>query len=166
MALRQKVTRAAEIPTSSMSDIAFLLLVFFLVTTHFQRDSGIVTKLPPSGETQEAQENIVLSIVVPEDTAVAGDSVKVGGVKVPFSELQNAVYESVSVSIESRKMKAPLIFVEKGVTYERMLQVYEEVMKVADRLDAEHPELAEAEWFNKQTVSGLISVQLRPITGW
>ncbi|MBN1150519.1 biopolymer transporter ExbD [candidate division WOR-3 bacterium] len=166
MAFRKKVSREAEIPTSSMSDIAFLLLVFFLVTTHFQRDTGIVTKLPPSGETQEAQENIVLSIVVPEDTLVAGDSVKVGGVKVPFSDLQSAVYDSVSTAIESRKMKAPLIFVEKGVTYERMLEVYEEVMKAADKLDLEHPELPEADWFNKQTVAALISVQLRPITGW
>ena len=30
-----------EIPTSSMADIAFLLLIFFLVTTTFPKDKGL-----------------------------------------------------------------------------------------------------------------------------
>ncbi|KQC13206.1 MAG: hypothetical protein APR63_01105 [Desulfuromonas sp. SDB] len=166
MALRAKVSREAEIPTSSMSDIAFLLLVFFLVTTHFEKDTGMVTKLPPTGETQEAQENVVLSIVVPQDTTVAGDSVKVGGQKIPFAEIKNVVFDSISTAIEGRKMKAPLIFVEGDVTYQRMLDVYTEVIKAADSLDRIYPNLPEEDWFNNQTVSALISVQLRPITGW
>lgn len=34
------------IPTSSMADIAFLLLVFFLVTTVFPKDRGLAIVLP------------------------------------------------------------------------------------------------------------------------
>ena len=37
----------AEIPTSSMADIAFLLLIFFLVTTTIDVDTGIGMTLPP-----------------------------------------------------------------------------------------------------------------------
>lgn len=37
----------AEIPTASMADIAFLLLIFFLVTTTINVDTGIGMTLPP-----------------------------------------------------------------------------------------------------------------------
>jgi biopolymer transport protein ExbD len=42
-----------EIPTSSMADIAFLLLIFFLVTTTINVDTGIGMNLPPKLEGQE-----------------------------------------------------------------------------------------------------------------
>ncbi|MEM8600387.1 MAG: biopolymer transporter ExbD [Bacteroidota bacterium] len=39
--------RQAEVPTSSLADIAFLLLIFFLVTTTIDTDTGIYLELPP-----------------------------------------------------------------------------------------------------------------------
>ncbi|MFC1528949.1 ExbD/TolR family protein [Candidatus Latescibacterota bacterium] len=39
----------ATIPTSTMADIAFLLIVFFLVTTSFSHDKGLGLTLPPFG---------------------------------------------------------------------------------------------------------------------
>ena len=47
MALLQRNRGVADrIPTSSMADIAFLLLVFFLVTTVFPKDRGLSLVLP------------------------------------------------------------------------------------------------------------------------
>lgn len=38
----------AAIPTATMADIAFLLIVFFLVTTSFSHDKGLGLTLPPA----------------------------------------------------------------------------------------------------------------------
>ena len=44
-----------EIPTASMADIAFLLIIFFLVTTSFNQEMGIGLTLPPVSEGAELQ---------------------------------------------------------------------------------------------------------------
>ena len=46
----------AEIPTASMADIAFLLIVFFMLTTVFSANKGMEHILPPKDDTDEAIE--------------------------------------------------------------------------------------------------------------
>ena len=41
------------IPTSSMGDIAFLLLIFFMVTTIFREESGLPVELPRAEAGEE-----------------------------------------------------------------------------------------------------------------
>lgn len=47
--------KAGEINSSSMADIAFLLLIFFLVTTTMDVDMGMRRTLPPLAEDEEQQ---------------------------------------------------------------------------------------------------------------
>ena len=59
-----------EIPSSSMADIALLLLIFFLVTTTFPKDKGLALILPEQGETQEVSQKNILHIIVNPSGAV------------------------------------------------------------------------------------------------
>jgi biopolymer transport protein ExbD len=47
MLLKKRQRETAEIPAASLADIAFLLLIFFLVTTTMDVDTGIGLVLPP-----------------------------------------------------------------------------------------------------------------------
>jgi len=54
------------VPMSSTADIAFLLLIFFLVTTTFPKDKGLSIVLPePGEEAQVSQKNILHLIIQP-----------------------------------------------------------------------------------------------------
>ncbi len=54
--LRKKKSHEASIPTSSMADIAFLLLIFFLVATVIDVDTGIGLTLPEYIPPEEIEE--------------------------------------------------------------------------------------------------------------
>ena len=65
MAFLNKKTKVSdEVPTSSMADIAFLLLIFFLVTTVFPRDKGLPVVLPEKSEEVEVSQKNILHLVV------------------------------------------------------------------------------------------------------
>ncbi|MFQ6092763.1 MAG: ExbD/TolR family protein [bacterium] len=49
MKIRKKLRVSEEIPTCSMADIAFLLIIFFLVTTTMNMDKGLGLVLPGIG---------------------------------------------------------------------------------------------------------------------
>lgn len=76
----------SEINAGSMADIAFLLLIFFLVTTTMDVDSGIARKLPEKTEEQPeviVKEKNILDIVVNRNNQllVENEYVKVADVK-------------------------------------------------------------------------------------
>ncbi|HLU25021.1 MAG TPA: biopolymer transporter ExbD [Longimicrobiales bacterium] len=68
--MRERKRASGAIPTSSMADIAFLLLIFFLVTTVFDEERGLPIVLPePQNQVEVSQKNI-LHIVVRADGLV------------------------------------------------------------------------------------------------
>ena len=62
-----------EINSSSMADIAFLLLVFFLVTTTISMDKGISLVLPADGNELEVNKKNIVNILVNESGKVLID---------------------------------------------------------------------------------------------
>lgn len=63
-----KQNRKAEpvIPVVSMSDIAFLLIIFFLVTTNFIKESHIKLKLPKA-ESGDDEDKIQINVSMDQD---------------------------------------------------------------------------------------------------
>lgn len=76
--LKPRKKRDAEIPSSSMADIAFLLLIFFLVTTTIDADKGIYMQLPPkldeNNPPPEINQRNLLNILVNADGQVLVDN--------------------------------------------------------------------------------------------
>jgi biopolymer transport protein ExbD len=68
MLKKKKIRAGAEVPSSSLADIAFLLLVFFLVVTTIDIDTGIGLVLPPPPDPEnpppEVRERNMLKILM------------------------------------------------------------------------------------------------------
>lgn len=73
---KQKKSRKTTIPTATLPDVAFLLLLFFLVTTTIDVDKGLSLVLPPKGETKEVSKKNILNILInAEGKVMVGDAI-------------------------------------------------------------------------------------------
>ncbi len=72
MLVQKKRNRSGgEIPTASLPDIVFMLLVFFLVTTTIDMDKGLGMVLPAKGEQTEVSTKNITNISVNASGKVA-----------------------------------------------------------------------------------------------
>ena len=82
-----------EINAGSMADIAFLLLIFFLVTTTMDTDTGLTRKLPPDvGETDPppVKERNILVVLVNRNNQLL-----VEGENIPVNKLKERAKEFI-----------------------------------------------------------------------
>lgn len=84
-----------EVNAGSMADIAFLLLIFFLVTTTMNSDTGLQRRLPPWAQEQKAsgqevnQRNVLMVLVNSRDWLM------VNGQRMDVTQLREKVIEFV-----------------------------------------------------------------------
>ncbi len=128
-----------EINAGSMADIAFLLLIFFLVTTTIDVDKGITVKLPPWSEeepeiTQMKSRN-VFSVLVN-----AQDQLLVRGELTQIEDLRERAKEFI---INPRRMEDlstnpqnAIISLknDRGTSYKQYVAVYNELKAAYDEL--------------------------------
>ena len=60
----RSIKKEPFIPTSSMGDIAFLLLVFFMVTTIFRDENGLPVELPRAEAGEEVNRELVSNVYI------------------------------------------------------------------------------------------------------
>jgi biopolymer transport protein ExbD len=74
--MRYQKRKTPQINSSSMADIAFLLLIFFLITSSFDSMTGIYRKMPPfqADEVLKKKQNIekrnLLSIIIDKNNTI------------------------------------------------------------------------------------------------
>ncbi len=94
MKLRRKRKNLGGIPTTSTSDISFLMLVFFLSTTTFDIKKGLGLVLPPASdpELQKAKiiEKNLTKVWINKDGLVA-----VNEEEVPLDDLEKVIRNKV-----------------------------------------------------------------------
>ena len=130
--LKRRTSRDAEIPTASMADIAFLLLIFFLVTTTINVDSGIYMQLPPKLEENtpppEIRQRNLLAVLVNS----TGD-VLVDGEFMQISQIRGEVVRHVTNEgrlpnySENPDLAIVSFKTERGLPYGRYIEVLDEI---------------------------------------
>lgn len=128
-----------EINASSMADIAFLLLIFFLVTTQILEDKGILVKLPPwseeDPETLKLLPRNVFSVLVNSENKllVRGEPAEVKDLRQRAKEFilnptqREDLSQSPTKAIISLKN-------DRGTNYRTYLEVYNELKGAYDEL--------------------------------
>ena len=139
---------AGEINAGSMADIAFLMLIFFLVTTTMDVDAGLQRRLPemPDEEQQQEQAEInrrnILVVMIN-----LNDRISTGGQPIDISQLKDKVKEFIlnptdNPSLPEREIKEIENFgpypvsravvslqSDRGTSYNVYLRVQNELVK-------------------------------------
>lgn len=127
-----------EINAGSMADIAFLLLIFFLVTTTIASDQGIMVKLPlweSMMESEPLPDKNVFSVKV----NVANDLL-VEGKRMEMKELKNEAKTFIMnpqklPTMPSKPTRAVISLQnDRGTNYQTYLEVYNELKAAYNEL--------------------------------
>jgi len=73
VAFKKTIKTEPFIPTSSMGDIAFLLLIFFMVTVVFTEETGLVVTLPRAEAGEEGIRELLTNIYINEKGMISID---------------------------------------------------------------------------------------------
>ena len=133
MDVKRRQKSNPEIPTSSMADIAFLLIVFFLVTTTMNQDKGIGMQLPPAGESKKIQKKNICNIWVNESGQILINLED----EVPLSQLRANIQQRLAAN---EKLIVSLKASEE-TQYDSFINVLDEIkLAGADKLSLASPE--------------------------
>ncbi len=131
----RKKRGAGEISTGSMADIAFLLLIFFLVTTTIASDKGLAIQLPPKPDPNQPppdvrfnERNLFKVLINSQDNMlVEGEPMD------DASQLRERVKEFVlnngrNPELSDSPGEAVVSFkTDRGTSYERYVEVLDEL---------------------------------------
>ena len=115
---------------ASMADIAFLLLIFFLVTTTIEQDSGVLVKLPEwSDDPPVTPTSQVLTVQVNADNALM-----VEGNRTSPDELPELLADFVMAPERTPKQAVVSLLHDRSTDYQTYMRVYDMLLAGYRRL--------------------------------
>ena len=121
---RKKDHRDREaVPMSAFADIAFLLIIFFILTTTLNKTKGITTDIP-AGEKSDQESETTPTI------QLVGDKVLFDDQHVNWQELEKKLGEMRLPERENEQDRIVLIEAKEGVYYQNYYQAMVLISKV------------------------------------
>ena len=129
---KKKERTAKEINAGSMADIAFLLLIFFLVTTTISAEKGLAVKLPLWDDTPppliEYKERNVLSVKVNKNDALLVEKEPMQVTELRSMTKQFIMNYGKDPNLSDRPTRAIVsIQNDRATSYDTYIAVYNEV---------------------------------------
>ncbi len=137
MATKNRI--APEINAGSISDIAFLLLIFFLVTTTISEDKGILIKLPAyidvPPEISDVNKRNILSIMINSQNIVTlrNENFEIKNIKVRVKEFITNPNQKPEMAISPTEAIVSLKN-DRGTKYDTYIYVYNELRATYNEL--------------------------------
>jgi len=122
MKFRRNTNVEAEVPNSSMSDIAFLLLIFFMVTTAFAARKGIDFRLPKQSE-EELQEPEMKELKAITIKVMPSGRLMIDNAPKNLRDIQPYIKPYLAVNPK----KYVIVQVDDDATYGDMMDVMDEI---------------------------------------
>lgn len=130
--LSKKKNREANIPTSSMADIAFLLLTFFLVTTSLDLDKGLQLVLPAKGQGKPIPKKNIASLLVNATGEVLLDDAEI---RIP------EIKDAIKLRLAQNDKLIVSIKTDRNTKYQAYISVLDQVqLAEAPRISIAEPE--------------------------
>jgi biopolymer transport protein ExbD len=139
---RAKDRLKQEVNAGSMADIAFLLLIFFLVTTTIDVDKGVLVKLPPWSdeppEEMKLNSRNVYSVLVNanNELLVRGEPKNIRNLRDDTKKFIMNPQKSEDMAEDPKKAIISLKN-DRGTSYETYLEVYNELKAAYNELREE-----------------------------
>lgn len=123
MLRKSRLELATEVPDSSMADIAFLLMIFFMVTTSFFNDKGLSIMLPgeATGSARIPKKNLCKIFINAENRMFVDDNEN--------QSVEN-IGEYVKARMKSNDKLVVVIKTDENASYDRMISVFDEMKKI------------------------------------
>jgi biopolymer transport protein ExbD len=113
---RHKEKREADVPVSAFADIAFLLIIYFILATTLVQISGVVTEIPSGekAETNEEQETATVQL--------KGDQIFFNDQQVGIKQLRRKLAQ-LNLHRKTDDDKVVLLEASHNVTYQNYFDV-------------------------------------------
>ena len=131
MALKKKSKLSADFNMSALTDIIFLLLIFFMLTSSVVSPNAINLKLP-SSSTSNSKNTPVRNPIIVKVTETMQHSIN--GTAVPFAQLEESLNQYILADGRARQEIIVTLEIDSEVPAQGLVDVVEVITNVGTKM--------------------------------